>query len=167
MITKIFSLVARMTNFVETQKHAPRRAVNLSLRVSLAGPLQYSSGSLPPSLALRPTLKGKTRDISADGLALSLPAVHIGGLYFTNSERKLRVSLDLDHTTIEFEVLPVRYERPDDNSDYIVGAKIVSMSEAVRAEYDNFVQNLGRRRGLSATLASELGPKEPSLGVLR
>ncbi len=157
MFSKIFTLAARMTNFVETHKHAPRRAVKLTLRVSLAGLRQTGSGPLP-SFALRPTLNGHTRDLSESGLGLLLPAVHLGGLYFTNGERNLNVSVDLDRTTVEMEVLPARYEKLEDDSGYLIGVKILSMSEVDRAAYQGFLEMAGKKHGFAATLAPQVTP---------
>jgi hypothetical protein len=164
MFSKIFTLAARVTNFMETQKHAPRRAVNLTSRVSLAGPRQTGSGPLPPSFTLRPTLKGHTRDLSTSGLALLLPAVHLGGLYFTDGERRLSVSVDLDRTTVEMEVLPVRYERLDDGHGYLIGVRILAMSAGDRIRYDDFLSAIGSKRHFAANLATPQ-PNSPSLGV--
>ena len=163
MFSKIFTLAARVTNFVETHKHAPRRAVILTSRISLAGKRQTGSGPLPSSLTLRPTLKGRTRDLSASGLALVLPAVHLGGLYFTDGERRLCVALDLERKTVEMEVVPVRYEKLEDDSGYLVGVKILTMSETDRIGYDDFLNALGKRRHFAAALSPQ--PDSPSLSI--
>ena len=158
MLNKVFSLAARVTNFLETHKHEPRRTVNFSLRVSLAGPCRNGSGPLPPSFSQRLTLKGCARDISESGLALVLPAVHLGGLYFTNGERKLYVSLDLDDRTLELEVLPVRYEQLSDAAGYLVGAKIVAMSERDRAAFSDVLHGARQPLSFAAPARAEATP---------
>ena len=83
-----------------------------------------------------PVLEGYTRDVSATGLALILPAIRLGEHYLTGEGRTLHVVLEFPSGTIEMNVIPVRYERLDESETekgYLIGASITEMSDHDRA----------------------------------
>src|ERR671938_1610183 len=80
------SFVARMRGYVADRRRAPRYRLRLPCRVSLHEPGRADTRRAPQ-------LDGWTRDISATGLALILPAVRVGGRYLTGPDATLRVVL--------------------------------------------------------------------------
>ena len=157
MFSKMFSVAARMRDFVEARTHAPRRNVSLPVRVSLAGPRRVQSGPLPPVSELRQTLLGHTRDISENGLAVTLPAIRLGSYYLTDSELKIRIELSLPDSTLELEVSPARYECLDNEEGYLVGMRVTQMNVADRTRFNDFLQTLGEKK--SGKIQIQITPK--------
>jgi c-di-GMP-binding flagellar brake protein YcgR len=92
-----------------------------------------------------PSLKGHTRDISATGLALVVPAIRIGERYLTGPDRQLRITLELPSGYIELQAAPVRYERLDNgdaDTGYLIGTHINSIDEPDRARLVSYLQTL-------------------------
>ena len=86
-----------------------------------------------------PSLDGHTLDVSATGLALVVPAIRIGEHYLAGDERKLHIKLDLPGGAVEMWVASVRYESLEDEGGYLIGARILEMSDADRASFDKYV----------------------------
>jgi hypothetical protein len=59
----------------------------------------------------------------------------------------------------------VRYERLADDSGYLVGARIIAVTEANRARYREFLTALSKRRNFAAALAPQAQHKSASLGI--
>ena len=68
-----------------------------------------------------------------------MPAIRIGEHYLAGDERKLHIRLELPSGPIEMRVATVRYESLDDESGYLIGARILEMSESDRASFDKYV----------------------------
>jgi len=86
-----------------------------------------------------PKLDGHTLDISSTGLALIVPAIRIGEHYLAGADRKLHVKLELPSGPVEMKVASVRYEGLDDESGYLIGARILEMSDGDRASFEKYV----------------------------
>ena len=129
------SIVARLHRFVGDRRRAPRYRLRLPFIISLPD----VRASANTNGALRsPSLEGFTRDVSATGLALILPAIRIGEHYLTNEGRPLLIMLELPTGTLQIEAVSVRYERLDENESekgYLVGVKITEMSDDDRARF--------------------------------
>ena len=68
-----------------------------------------------------------------------MPAIRIGEHYLAGDERKLHIRLELPSGPIEMRVATVRYESLEDESGYLIGARILEMSESDRASFDKSV----------------------------
>lgn len=91
------------------------------------------------SQAVRDALYGYTRDISATGLALILPAIRINNIYLAGEDRTLEILVEDEGEPIVIYAAPVRYEKLDDedkDKGYLVGVRVVEMSEGDRARYN-------------------------------
>lgn len=122
---------------VANRRASPRLAARLPCLVSLHEPRASDHARLPP------TLEVHTRDLSATGVALVAPVIRINDRYLTDSTLLLR----LEHPagTIEMIVKSVRYERlaPEGGEDgYLLGVRIVEMSDEARARYDAHLSGL-------------------------
>ena len=78
-------------------------------------------------------------DVSITGLALIVPAIRIGEHYLAGADRKLHVKLDLPSGPVEMKVVTVRYEDLEDGSGYLIGARILEISDADRASFEKYV----------------------------
>jgi len=86
-----------------------------------------------------PGLDGYTMDVSITGLALVVPAIRIGEHYLAGADRKLHVKLDLPSGPVEMKVVTVRYEDLEDGGGYLIGARILEISDADRATFEKYV----------------------------
>jgi PilZ domain-containing protein len=86
-----------------------------------------------------PSLDGYTLDVSISGLALIVPAIRIGEHYLAGADRKLHVKLELPGGPVEMKVVTVRYEDLEDGSGYLIGARILEISDADRASFEKYV----------------------------
>ena len=127
-------IVSRLRRFVGNRRHSKRVQARLSFTLNLSDPRLSSNGH-----RRLPSLNGHTLDVSATGLALVVPAIRIGEHYLAGDERKLHVRLELPAGPIEMRVATVRYESLEDGTGYLIGARILEMSEADRASFDKYV----------------------------
>jgi len=138
----IRSIANRLREVFGNRRRAPRFKARLDAELSL------SASQRSAKAAGRPLkLTGHTRDLSSTGLALVMPAIHIGGQYITDQNRTLEIKLKLPSGMIEVTASPVRYDPLDDGTDngYLIGVQIVAMSDSNRARFDAFIQTVGKR----------------------
>ena len=134
----IRSVVSRVRTYLKDRRRSPRLCVRLVLSISVLRKAN-SNGTT----AVSRTMKGHTRDISAKGLAMLLPQVHLGGYHLAAEGRELHLKLELPDGTIAMTVLPRRYEMLDDaelGCNYLIGAKIVEMSDQDRKRLESFIK---------------------------
>ena len=127
-------IVSRLRRFVGDRRHSKRVRARLSFTLSLLDPRLNSNG-----YRRLPSLDGYTLDVSATGLALVVPAIRIGEHYLAGDDRKLHLKLELPAGPIEIWVGTVRYESMEDESGYLIGARILEMSDSDRASFDKYV----------------------------
>ncbi|MDQ3667309.1 MAG: PilZ domain-containing protein [Acidobacteriota bacterium] len=123
------TLVGRLREYAGDRR-APRRRVRLPVSLSLHERGEKANGGRP-----LPALSGFTKDLSATGLALIVPAIRIGGHYLAGGERTLEVELELPSGPIHLRVTSVRYEPVDEDrleEGYKIGVRITDMSAADR-----------------------------------
>ena len=134
------SIVARVRQYVGDRRHSTRRKVRLSFSVFIAGPAKSLNGSRQ----IR-SLEGHTLDISPDGMSLIVPAIRIGEHHLVGENRDLNVKLELPNGPVEISVTPVRYESLDEHkseSGFLIGVKIVGMSEPDRLTFEEYLATL-------------------------
>lgn len=140
----IRSIAGRLRELVGNRRRAPRYITHLEAGLALSISL---SNAKPRARDQEQPLKlaGYTRDISATGLALIVPAIRIGGQYITGENRKLEILLKLPSCTIKVNATPVRYsplEEEGTDTGYLIGVQIVQMSDEDRAHFDAYLQTL-------------------------
>lgn len=134
------NIVGRLRAVVANRRRAPRKRLRLPCVVALHDPKVAAASRRTSSL------EAHTRDLSATGIALVTPAIRIGDRYLTNST--LRLTLELPAGTITILAASVRYEQlpPDshdsDETGYIIGVRILEMSEEDRARYEEYLGSL-------------------------
>jgi PilZ domain-containing protein len=133
------SLAARLRQYFKDRRHAERRKVRLPASVSLIEKTKKVN-----SRRSHATLQGETRDISGDGLAIVVSAIHIEGHYLVG-EGPLLVELELPDGTVHIKATPVRYERLDEDesaSGYLIGAGITQISDEDRRRFMAYIAKL-------------------------
>jgi hypothetical protein len=133
-------MAARLRQFVGNRRSARRYEVRLDCTVRLA-----SANGARHTVALA----GHTREASATGLGLLMPAIHIEGHYLTGAGTTLLVELALPDATIQIQAVAVRYERVEESEGkmcYLVGARITEMSEDERESFAAYLKGQNRLR---------------------
>jgi hypothetical protein len=133
----IRSVVSRIRTYLKDRRQSPRLRERLVLSISVLRKAN-SNGSSQVSR----TMKGHTRDISARGLALLLPQVHLGGYHLAAEGRELHVMLELPDGPMAMTVLPRRYEmldEPELGCNYLIGARIVELSDQDAQRLKSFI----------------------------
>jgi hypothetical protein len=133
-------IVSQLRRFIGNRRHSKRVRARLNFTLSLSDPRVGTNGS-----RRLPTLNGHTMDVSLTGLALIVPAIRIGEHYLAGADRKLYVKLELPGGSVEMKVVTVRYENLDDGSGYLIGARILEMSDADRASFQKYVAKVLNR----------------------
>jgi hypothetical protein len=129
-------IVSQLRRFIGNRRHSKRVRARLSFTLSLSDPRAGTNGA-----RRLPSLNGHTLDVSSTGLALIVPAIRIGEHYLAGDERKLYVKLELPAGPVEMKVVTVRYENLEDGSGYLIGARILEISDADRATFENFIRS--------------------------
>lgn len=133
-------IVSHLRRFIGNRRGHKRVRTRLDFTISLSDPRVNTNGS-----RRLPTLDGHTLDISTTGLALIVPAIRIGEHYLAGSDRRVYLKLQLPSGPIEMKVATVRYEaleETDEETGYLIGARIVEMSDADRASFDKYLAQI-------------------------
>jgi PilZ domain len=143
----IRSVVSRMRSFVKDRRRSPRVRARLVFSISVC----HKSRTLGAPLRER-ILKGHTRDVSTDGLALLLPQVHLDGHHLATEGRELHVTLEIPGGPVSLVVMPARYEYLDESElgcSYLIAVKITEISDDDRLRMENFIAHTltGNARG--------------------
>jgi hypothetical protein len=129
----IRSVVSRMRIYVKDRRRSPRLRVRLLFSAAVC---RSPNGN--GMRARERTLKGHTRDISANGLGLNVPHIHLDGHHLATEGNELELKLELPGGAIVMRVVPRRYERLDDpelGCAYLVGVQITHMDLDDRRRY--------------------------------
>lgn len=122
------------------------RRVSSSLPVRFAIVSQTSGGDLRRSR----TITAVTTDLSRSGLALVTGVIQVDNFHVSLSadmtaRQYLAIELELPERTILIEGLPLRYERrKSGGGNYVVGVKILRMSDEDRQAYETWLAQAGR-----------------------
>ena len=138
-------IVSRLRRFIGNRRRCKSVRTRLTFTLSLSDPRVNTNGA-----RRLPTLDGHTSDVSFTGIALIVPAIRIGEHYLAGADRKLHIKLELPTGPVEMKVATVRYETLEDSRDesgYIIGARILEMSETDRASFDKYVRKLSTNQG--------------------
>jgi hypothetical protein len=90
-------------------------------------------------------------------LALIVPAIRKGDHHLAARNRRLLIVLELPTGTIRLQAAPVRYERLGNETGYLVGARIISMSDSDRFRFLKYLQRLSRGVQISAKQHIRIG----------
>jgi c-di-GMP-binding flagellar brake protein YcgR len=134
------SLAGRIREYIKDRRHAERRHVRLPISASFIEKTKKLNSRRPLT-----TLKGYTHDISGDGMAIVVPSIHIEGHYLVGEGRTLVVELQLPDGPVEVKVVPVRYERLDEDetaTGYMIGSRITEMSDPDRKRFMAYIGTL-------------------------
>ena len=124
--------------FIYERKAPRRRAANLPTRFRLRWGGRASE-----------YVEAHTRDLSASGIAIETASIRVDGLHVYDSPdmvtpMRLDIVLGLPSGDVTIVGETVRYDAIEDGG-YLLGVRIVEISDADRSRYDTFVATLQRR----------------------
>jgi c-di-GMP-binding flagellar brake protein YcgR len=132
------SVVSRVRVYFKDRRQSPRLRVRLVFSVGIKREVN-SNGSNRRAK----TLQGHTRDLSAKGMALLVPKAHLDGHHLAAEGRELTVELQIGSgDPISMIVMPRRYERLEETElgcAYLMGVRIMTISEPDQARYLSFI----------------------------
>lgn len=138
-------IVSRLRRFIGNRRRSRRVRARLSFTLSLSDPRVSSNGA-----RRLPTLDGHTLDVSTTGLALVVPAIRIGEHYLAGADRKLHVKLELPSGPVEMKVETVRYESLEDDTGYLIGARILELSDTDRVSFEKYIVKVMRHQSVTS-----------------
>ena len=130
-------IVSHLRRFIGNRRRSRRVRARLNFTLSLSDPRVSSNEE-----RRLPKLDGHTLDVSVTGLALIVPAIRIGEHYLAGADRKLHIKLELPSGPVEMKVATVRYESLEDESGYLIGARILEMSDTDKVSFEKYVTRI-------------------------
>lgn len=152
-------LFSKLNRSVSKQVVAPRREHSVPIRVWIEP--DRNSGRLQMPVE-QMSISGETRDLSQSGIAFILSAIRLKEYYLVGEDRILNAEMDLPTGKVRMQIVGRRYEQIGEHisvSRYLIGAKIVSMTEENREAYAHFVR-YGRKRSKRSGGTLQLGIDE-------
>ena len=134
------TIVSRLRQYMGDRRHSKRRNIGLPFCLSLISAAKPLNGSRRVS-----TIEGHTLDLGERGLALVVPAIRLGEHHLVGENRSLNVKLELPGGAVEMQVIPVRYESLQEHeteTGYMIGTKILAMTEEDRARFSEYLASL-------------------------
>jgi c-di-GMP-binding flagellar brake protein YcgR len=134
--------------YFKDRRRSPRLSVRLAFSLSV-----LRQNKIKRVNSCERALKGHTRDISANGLALLLPQIQLDGYHLASEGREMQLVLELAGGVVSMVVVPKRYEkleRAELGCNYLIGARIVRIDEADRVRYQNFMSQANGRENAEA-----------------
>ncbi len=118
---------------------SPRYNANLACTISLSA---EDENLLFPQAKLA----GRTRDVSESGLGLIVPSIYIGFACVVDEGRVLDLNLELPAGVVRLKMTIAHYLRMDEHgqeeSSYLIGARITEISPDNRALYAEYLTAL-------------------------
>ena len=148
----IRSAVSRARMYFKDRRRSPRVRVRIAFSISV-----LRQTKLKRLNQNEHGLRGHTRDISAHGVALLLPQIHLDGYHLAAEGREMRLVLELPTGAISMVIVPKRYEKLDGaelGCNYLIGARMVRIDEADQIRYENFLNGGWKKSGNGEAEAS-------------
>ena len=136
------SIASRLRQYAGDRRHSKRVKARLNFTLSLVGPALSSNG-----MKRVISIDGHTLDLSSTGLALVVPTIIVNEHHLVGENRNMYLKLELPDSSIELNVVPIRYERLDDHpteTGYLIGVKLGNVEQEDRARYTDYVTQLLR-----------------------
>lgn len=138
----IRKLIARFNKSITERVHSARH--DGEFPISIAFEPNHKTGRLSAPLE-NLSVKGVSRDLSESGIAFVVPSIRLKENYLVGENSTLCADLDLPNGRIRMIVAGQRYEQLSDEhtstTKYLIGARIVSMTDADREIYEYFLHN--------------------------
>lgn len=152
MIRKLF---AKFNRSMAERVGASRKKLHVPIKVWLEP--DRSTGKLKLPLE-NISVSGETADLSATGVGFIVSSIRIKENYLVGEGRTLNIELDLPEGKVQMQVIGQRYEQVGQHlsvSRFLVGAKIVRITEENREVYEHFLRYGDTRKKGSLSLGIE------------
>lgn len=143
---RLLSSLSRLRKYVGDRRRAPRRGARFAARLPLT--VTPLSAAEDFDLGGQTSLAGSTRDLSARGLTILLPAMRVGSRYLTDADGYLGLRVETPSGHISMLAAPARFEHlaeVDEGYGYLLGVRIVKMGDGDRASYLSYLRTLAPR----------------------
>lgn len=100
------------------------------------------------------SITGETKDLSHSGIAFVVSSIRLKENYLVGEDRTLNAELDLPNGKVKLRIVGRRYEQISEHisvSQYLIGAKILFMTEDARETYEHFLR-YGKKMKKTGTL---------------
>lgn len=159
----IRTLVSRLHESLKVYLLPSRRKICIPVTISVEresnGVRRQDTGRLVRQETM-PTIKGETKDLSENGIAFIVASVRLGQDYLVGAGRPLNVVLDLPTGKICFRAVGLRHKPVGQNasaSKYLIGARILQISEADRRIYAQYLRHGYKAQDLENKRLATLG----------
>ena len=151
MLHLIRSLEASVLKLVRSVRQSPRHGRRLPFTLTMLDQRNrhYARHAIKTS--------GYTRNFSETGIALVVPGIRNGDHHLAARNRRLLIVLELPTGPIRLQAAPVRYERLRSGTGYIVGARIISMTDGDKLRFLKYLQRLSRGDQISSKQTQRVG----------
>ncbi|MGI8544602.1 MAG: PilZ domain-containing protein [Aridibacter sp.] len=137
MIRKLISKLSKSVN-----EHVVERRHEHHFPIKISFEPNKNSGSVQKSLN-ELFIRGKTKDLSQSGIAFIVSAIRLREHYLVGEGHKLKAELDLPNGNIKMQIIGQRYKQTGEHistTQYLIGAKILEMSDADQDAYNEFLK---------------------------
>lgn len=143
----IRKLIAKFSKSINEHIAARRYEYHVPIKITFepnrnTGNLQVPLNSL--------SIRGETQDISESGIAFIVPSIRLREHYLVGEGHTLNAELDLPNGKVKMRVMGQRYEQIGQHIStiqYLIGAKILSMTETDREIYNEFLKEKNHKTG--------------------
>jgi hypothetical protein len=133
--------VTKLSKSVNSRAVARRRQLSLPIKISFEP--DRNTGSL--RMPIRDlSISGETKDLSLTGVAFIVSSIRVNEAYLVGEGRLLNAEITFPSGKVKLQLRGERYEQIGDQhlsiSEYIVGAKIIYISEEDKDRYVEFLK---------------------------
>ncbi len=125
-----------------------RREYHLPIEISFEP--DRNTGSLQRPIN-KLSVRGETCDLSETGIGFVVSSIRLREYYLVGEGRVLTAELKLPNGRIKMQIVGQRYEQVGQhasNTKYLVGAKIVQISEGDKDIYSSFLEKNKQKTGM-------------------
>lgn len=162
---RLLGSLARLRKYFGDRRGSPRRGARFAARLPVTvSPLGDAQDF---DLDTRHSLAGSTRDLSARGLTLLLPAMRIGDRYLTDAAGYLGVRVETPSGPVCLLAAPARFEHLPEGEEgytYLLGIRILKLNDDDRAGYLSYLRTLAPRERRAEGLGRGVVDSPPAEG---
>lgn len=114
------------------------------------------------SVPCSPAMPGYLRDITKTGVSLVVPSIRFGNCSLVSGSYPLGIRIELPNGVVSIQVAPVRYDRlsaEQGKSLYLIGARIMQITDVHRTRLTQHIEQVKKRRVRSLAFARDANSK--------
>ncbi len=96
------------------------------------------------------SIRGETEDLSFTGIAFTVSSIRLREYYLVGEGRKLNAEINLPNGKVKMQLIGQRYKQVGKHvsvTQYLIGARILKMSDGDRETYKEFLRKRKNRAG--------------------